>query len=44
MYQKDASNVQILKLFLGLQLARLELLLHLNADSQLQLFSYFLAN
>ena len=44
MYQKDASNVQILKLFLGLPLARLELLLHLNVDSQLQLFSYFLAN
>ena len=48
MYQKDASNVQILKLFLGLPLARLELFithvaLILNVDSQLQLFSYFLA-
>ena len=29
MYQKDTSNVQILKLFLGLPLARLELLLHM---------------
>ena len=29
MYQKDASNVQILKLFLGLPLARLELSLHM---------------
>ena len=29
MYQKDASNVQIFKLFLGLPLARLELLLHM---------------
>ena len=29
MYQEDASNVQILKLFLGLPFARLELLLHM---------------
>ena len=29
MYQKYASIVQILKLFLGLPLARLELLLHI---------------
>ena len=29
MYQKDASNVQNLKLFLDLPLARLELLLHM---------------
>ena len=48
MYQKDASNVQILKLFLGFVGEVGAVITHvaliLNVDSQLQLFSYFLAN
>ena len=49
MYQKDASNVQILKVISRLTVGEVGVVithvaLILNVDSQLQLFSYFLAN